>query len=71
VALLCEKQHNKENTFADIAQMKTFNQINIQSLRLFVAVLDQGSFSEVARREAMSPSTVSRVISQLEQALQT
>ena len=51
--------------------MKTFNQINIQSLRLFVAVLDQGSFSEVARREAMSPSTVSRVISQLEQALQT
>ena len=51
--------------------MKGFNQINIQSLRLYVAVLDQGSFSEVARREAMSPSTVSRVISQLEQALQT
>ncbi|MFD3226646.1 LysR family transcriptional regulator [Rahnella aceris] len=51
--------------------MKGFNQINIQALRLYVAVLDQGSFSEVARREAMSPSTVSRVISQLEQALQT
>lgn len=68
---LCEKQHNQENTFAEIAQMKSFNQINIQSLRLFVAVLDQGNFSEVARREAMSPSTVSRVIAQLEQALQT
>ncbi|AEX51330.1 LysR family transcriptional regulator [Rahnella aquatilis] len=51
--------------------MKGFNQITIQSLRLYIAVLDQGSFSEVARREAMSPSTVSRVISQLEQALQT
>ncbi|MBU9827446.1 MULTISPECIES: LysR family transcriptional regulator [Rahnella] len=51
--------------------MNGFNQINIQSLRLYIAVLDQGNFSEVARREAMSPSTVSRVISQLEQALQT
>jgi len=71
VTELCEKQHNEENTFAGIAQMKGFNQINIQALRLYVAVLDQGSFSEVARREAMSPSTVSRVISQLEQALQT
>jgi DNA-binding transcriptional LysR family regulator len=71
VTELCEKQHNQENTFAGNAQMKGFNQINIQALRLYVAVLDQGSFSEVARREAMSPSTVSRVISQLEQALQT
>ncbi|MFD3240965.1 LysR substrate-binding domain-containing protein [Rahnella perminowiae] len=51
--------------------MNGFNQINIHSLRLYIAVLDQGNFSEVARREAMSPSTVSRVISQLEQALQT
>jgi DNA-binding transcriptional LysR family regulator len=71
VTELCEKPHNEENTFAGIAQMKGFNQINIQALRLYVAVLDQGNFSEVARREAMSPSTVSRVISQLEQALQT
>lgn len=68
---LCEKPHNEENTYAEYAQMKDFNQITIQSLRLYVAVLDQGNFSEVARREAISPSTVSRVISQLEQALQT
>jgi DNA-binding transcriptional LysR family regulator len=71
VTELCEKQHNQENTFAGTAQMKGFNQITIQALRLYVAVLDQGNFSEVARREALSPSTVSRVISQLEQALQT
>ena len=71
MAQLCKKQHNQENTFAGNAQRKGFNQSNIQSVRLYVAVLDQGSFSEVARREAMSPSTVSRVISQLEQALQT
>ncbi|MGC6388952.1 LysR substrate-binding domain-containing protein [Ewingella sp. S1.OA.A_B6] len=51
--------------------MEDFNQINFKSLRLFVAVLDQGSFSEVARREAISPSTISRVIKQMEQALKT
>jgi DNA-binding transcriptional LysR family regulator len=51
--------------------MEGFNQINFKSLRLFVAVLDLGSFSEVARREALSPSSVSRVIQQMEHALQT
>ena len=51
--------------------MEGFNQINFKSLRLFVAVLDLGSFSEVARREALSPSSVSRVIQQIEHALQT
>ncbi|GAB2943602.1 LysR family transcriptional regulator [Hafnia psychrotolerans] len=51
--------------------MEDFNQINFKSLRLFVAVLDQGSFSEVARREAISPSTISRVIKLMEQALKT
>ncbi|QMV52354.1 LysR family transcriptional regulator [Ewingella americana] len=51
--------------------MEGFNQINFKSLKLFVAVLDLGSFSEVARREALSPSSVSRVIQQMEQALQT
>ncbi|MGY2965517.1 DNA-binding transcriptional LysR family regulator [Ewingella americana] len=51
--------------------MEGFNQINFKSLKLFVAVLDVGSFSEVARREALSPSSVSRVIQQMEQALQT
>lgn len=51
--------------------MEGFNQINFKALRLFVAVVDQGSFSEVARREAMSPSTISRAVQQIEQALQT
>ncbi len=51
--------------------MEDFNQINFKSLRLFVAVLAQGSFSEVARREAISPSTISRAIKLMEQALKT
>jgi len=51
--------------------MDAFNQLSIKSLRLLVAVLEHGSFSEVARREAMSPSTVSRTIQQMEQVLQT
>lgn len=71
MALNCEKQDNQENTFAEFAQMEDFSQLSFRSLRLFVAVVDQGSFSEVARREAISPSSISRVIQQMEQALQT
>lgn len=51
--------------------MDAFNQLSIKSLRLLVAVLEHASFSEVARREAISPSTVSRTIQQMEQLLQT
>ncbi len=43
--------------------------INTRAMQLYVAVLDSGNFSEVARREGMSPSSVSRIVQQLENAL--
>ena len=43
--------------------------INIRSMRLYVAVLDSGNLSEVARREGMSPSSVSRIVQQMENTL--
>jgi DNA-binding transcriptional LysR family regulator len=43
--------------------------VDIRSMRLFVAVLEMGNFSQVARRENMSPSSVSRIIQQLESEL--
>ncbi|BBP77009.1 LysR family transcriptional regulator [Pseudomonas gingeri NCPPB 3146 = LMG 5327] len=49
--------------------MQGFNELGFKALRLFVAVLDQGSFSEVARREGIAPSSVSRQIQLMEQAL--
>ena len=49
--------------------MDKFNDLNIKSLRLFVAILNHGSFSEVARQEGISPSSISRQIQQMEAAL--
>ncbi|MCH1925058.1 LysR family transcriptional regulator [Shewanella sp. C31] len=43
--------------------------INARNLELFVAVYDSGSFSVVARQLNSSPSTISRAIQQLEDAL--
>ncbi len=43
--------------------------LNIRAMQLYVAVLDSGNFSGVARRESMSPSSVSRIIRQLEDDL--
>lgn len=43
--------------------------MNIRSLRVFIAVYEAQNFSVVARREGMSASQVSRVIYQLEDAL--
>ena len=51
--------------------MNDFDAVSLRALRLFVAVLDEGSFSEVARRTGVAPSSVSRVIQQLEQHLNT
>ncbi len=45
--------------------------LSTKAMQLYVAVLDAGNFSEVARREGMSPSSVSRVVHQLESALGT
>ena len=49
--------------------MQGLNQFGFKALRLFVAVLDHGSFSEVARREGLAPSSISRQIQLMEQAL--
>ncbi|VEB95708.1 D-malate degradation protein R [Cedecea lapagei] len=51
--------------------MKDLSQINARSMHLFLAVISEGSFSEVARQESLSPSSVSRTIFQLEQSLET
>jgi DNA-binding transcriptional LysR family regulator len=49
--------------------MHGLNELGFKALRLFVSVLDHGSFSEVARREGVAPSSISRQIQLMEQAL--
>lgn len=49
--------------------MNSINAINLRALQFFIDVYDSKSFSVVARREGVSPSMVSRVIQQLEDAL--
>ena len=49
--------------------MADVGNINLRALQLFIAVYDSHSFSVVARREGVSPSLISRVIQQLEDAL--
>ncbi|EPF15011.1 LysR substrate binding domain protein [Cedecea davisae DSM 4568] len=66
-----EKPYNPAKTFADIAQMKDLSQINARSMQIFLAVIGEGSFSEVARQENIAPSSVSRTVFQLEQSLET
>jgi DNA-binding transcriptional LysR family regulator len=39
---------------------------NLQAMRIFVAVAAPGSFTEAARRMRLSPSVVTRSISQIE-----
>ncbi len=48
--------------------MQGLNELSFKALRLFVAVLDYGSFSEVARREGLAPSSISRQVQLMEQA---
>lgn len=43
--------------------------LNTRSMQLFIAAVKSGNYSEVARREGMSPSSVSRSIQQLEETL--
>lgn len=49
--------------------MYDVSSINFRSLLFFIEVFDSQSFSEVARREGVSASMVSRVILQLEDTL--
>jgi len=51
--------------------MKELSQINARSMHIFLAVVREGSLSEVARQENMAASSVSRIILQLEQSLET
>lgn len=43
--------------------------VSVRAMEVYVAVLDAGNFSEVARRESISPSSVSRIVMQLEEAV--
>lgn len=43
--------------------------LNTRAMQLFVAAVKSGNYSEVARREGLSPSSVSRSIQQLEETL--
>jgi len=49
--------------------MNGISSINIRALKFFIDVYKSKSFSVVARRENVSPSMISRVILQLEEAL--
>lgn len=49
--------------------MNDINSINIRALKFFIGVYDSKSYSVVARKEGVSPSMISRVISQLEDSL--
>jgi DNA-binding transcriptional LysR family regulator len=49
--------------------MNLFNDITINNLKLFVAVIEHRNFSAVARREGINPSSISRMVTQLEKQL--
>ncbi len=51
--------------------MNKLNQINVRSMQLFLAIVREGNLSEVARLESLAPSSLSRTVQQLEQALET
>ena len=51
--------------------MKNLSQISARSMHLFLAVVRAGNLSEVARNEGLAASSLSRVVQQLEQALET
>lgn len=51
--------------------MKDLTQINARTMQIFLAVLSEGNLSEIARREGISPSSISRTIRSLEYTLET
>ncbi|WP_342320595.1 LysR family transcriptional regulator [Kosakonia sp. BYX6] len=69
--LRSQKHYNPAWTIADYAQMKNLNQISTRSMHLFLAIVREGNLSEVARNEGLAASSLSRVVQQLEQALET
>ena len=51
--------------------MNKLSQISARSMQLFLAIVREGNLSEVARNEGLAASSLSRVVQQLEQALET
>ncbi|MBD2797513.1 LysR family transcriptional regulator [Xenorhabdus sp. 18] len=51
--------------------MNNFSQISARSMQLFLAIVREKNFSEVARNEGLAVSSLSRVVQQLEHALET
>ncbi|MEO3738817.1 DNA-binding transcriptional regulator, LysR family [Kosakonia oryzendophytica] len=51
--------------------MKSLSQISARSMHLFLAIVREGNLSEVARNEGLAASSLSRVVQQLEEALET
>ncbi|WP_039055964.1 LysR family transcriptional regulator [Enterobacter sp. Bisph1] len=51
--------------------MKKLSQISTRSMQLFLAIVREGNLSEVARNEGLAASSLSRIVQQLEQALET
>ncbi len=66
-----EKYYNALWTIADYAKMNNLSQISARSMHLFLAIVREGNLSAVARNEGMAVSSLSRVVQQLEQALET
>jgi DNA-binding transcriptional LysR family regulator len=48
---------------------RSFDRINLTSLRLFLAVCEEGTLTGAARREAIAPSAISKRLADLEAAL--
>lgn len=51
--------------------MKDLTHINIRAMQLFMSIMETGNFSEVARREGIAVSSVSRTLQLLEASLET
>jgi len=51
--------------------MNKLSQISARSMQLFLAIVREGNLSEVARNEGLAASSLSRIVQQLEEALET
>jgi DNA-binding transcriptional LysR family regulator len=61
----CDNPFNRNFTIADIGTIMD----RLEELRTFVAVADQASFAEAARRMRISPTAASRAVASLEASL--
>ncbi|ASM71023.1 HTH-type transcriptional regulator DmlR [Pseudosulfitobacter pseudonitzschiae] len=62
--------HSDNNTCAAISQIRLMRDTNrLQEMEVFLAVVDEGSFSAAALARQMTPSGVSKMMTRLEQRL--